>query len=298
MARAGREAGKALSVEAECVWPARARLGECPCWDARSGRVFWVDIKRAALHAFRSVDGTRQTWALPARVCSLDVPPAGWRPPEQLTGVPFVGCGDMGFAWIGVAGDAVEIVTLVHPERDQRGNRFNDGKMGPDGRYWAGTMDDAEERATGRLYAFRPDGSFAVLDSGYRVSNGPAFSPDGSVVYHADSARREIYAFDLDSDGALSGKRRLVRFAEGEGHPDGMTTDREGNLWVAMWDGARVENVSPEGARVGSIPVPTAKPTSCTFADPDCTEMYVTSASIGLREDDGLAGALFRARLG
>ncbi len=145
----------------------------------------------------------------------------------------------MGLAWIGVADDAVEIVAIVHPERERRGNRFNDGKRGPDGRYWAGTMHDAEELATGSLYAFRSDGSYTVLDSGYNVANGPAFSPDGSVVYHADSARQEIYAFDLDTGGALSRKRGFASFAEGDGHPDGMTTDRQGNLWVAMWDGAR-----------------------------------------------------------
>ena len=129
------------------------------------------------------------------------MPPVDWSPPTGLRGDVFVGCGDVGFAWIGVDDDAVEIVEVVHPERDRPENRFNDGKMGPDGRYWAGTMHEPEELETGSLYAFRADGTYEVLDSGYRVANGPAFSPDGSVVYHTDSARQEIYAFDLAGDG-------------------------------------------------------------------------------------------------
>ena len=145
----------------------------------------------------------------------------------------------------------------------------------------------------GSLYAFSADGTYAVLDTGYRVANGPAFSPDGSVVYHTDSARREIYAFDLARDGALENKRAFVRFAEGEGRPDGMTTDRTGNLWVAMWDGARVEKLSPEGTRLATVPIPTRRPTSCTFVDSDCTEMFVTSASLDASSEDSLAGGLY-----
>ena len=286
-----------LSTTAECVWPARALLGECPCWDRRSSRLFWVDIKSAELHALQLADRARQSWQLPDRICSLDVPPPGWDSPEALRGESFVGCGDSGFAWIGVEDDAVEILPIVHPERGEPDNRFNDGKVGPDGRYWAGTMHDREELATGSLYAFRADGGHTVLDSGYRVTNGPAFSPDGSVVYHADSARREIYAFDLGADGALANKRTFARFAAGEGSPDGMTTDRRGNLWIAMWDGARVQELSPEGTRLGAIPIPTRRPTSCKFVGPDCAEMFVTSARVGLSDEDPLAGGLFRVRM-
>jgi len=283
---------------AECVWPARAKLGEGPCWDRRSEQLFWVDLKAGRLHAYQRVEGTRESWNLPDRICSLDLPPSGWSAPEGLRGAHFIGCGDFGFGWIGVTRDSVEVVPICNPRREQPNNRFNDGRSGPDGTYWAGTMDDAEELASGALYSFRANGEFTVLDDGYRVPNGPAFSPDGAIVYHADSALQVIYAFELGPDGGIDGKRPMVRFAEGEGYPDGMTTDREGNIWVALWDGARVEQVSPKGERMASIPVPTARPTSCVFADPECTEMYVTSASIGLPEDDGQAGALFRARLG
>ena len=279
------------------MWPARAQLGEAPCWDRRSNRLFWVDIKGTELYALRPSDGKRQNWRLPSRLCSLDVPPVEWSPPTGLDGEVFVGCGDVGFAWIAPKDDVAEIVEVVDPERDQPDNRFNDGKVGPDGRYWAGTMHEPEQLDTGSLYAFQADGTYEVLDSGYRVANGPAFSPDGSVVYHSDSLRGEVYAFDLTGDGRLENKRMFVRFAEGEGNPDGMTTDRHGNLWVAMWDGGRVEQLSPGGDHLGAVPVPTPRPTSCTFVDSDCAEMFVPSAATGISSDDPLAGGLFRVGL-
>jgi D-xylonolactonase len=225
------------------------------------------------------------------------MPSVEWSPPTGLRGYVFVGCGDVGFAWIGVEDDGVEIVGVVNPESGRSDNRFNDGKMGPDGRYWAGTMHEPEELPTGSLYAFRGDGTHEVLDRGYRVANGPAFSPNGSVVYHSDTARQEIYAFDLTAHGTLEHKRVFARFGEGEGHPDGMTTDRHGTLWVAMWDGGRVERLSPDGVRLGAVPIPTRRPTSCTFVDSDSTEMFVTSASVGASSEDSLAGGLFRVSL-
>ena len=193
----------------------------------------------------------------------------------------------------------VEMVEIAHPERDRPDNRFNDGKAGPDGRYWAGTMHEAEELATGSLYAFGPDGAPEVLDSGYRVANGPAFSLDGSIrlPHRFGSAGDLLPSTSPPTEPSrTSGCSRGSR--EGEGHPDGMTTDRQGNLWVAMWDGGRVEQLSPEGARLGAVPIPTPRPTSCTFVDSECTEMFVTSASVGASSEDPLAGGLFRVCLG
>lgn len=275
----------------------RARLGECPVRDRRYGWLLWLDIEGAALYAFEP-GGALRAWSLPERICSFDVPRPGWQPPAALAGRPFVGCGDSGLAWIGVGDEEVVIAPIADPERDRPENRYNDGKFGPDGRYWAGTMHRREEAPTGSLYAFGPDGGCAILGRGYRVSNGPAFSPDGKTVYHADSPRGEVYAFDLTADGGLSRERTLLRFAEDEGKPDGMTTDCEGSLWIAVWDGGRVEKVSPEGTRLGAVEVPTLRPTSCAFVDDECTEILVTSASVGVPDTDELAGRSFRVRLG
>lgn len=284
-------------ADIDCVWAAQATLGEGPCWDYRSDRVLWIDIKGARLHAFSLRNGSRQSWDLPIRLCSLDVPHTNWVPPPSLSGEAFITCGDAGLAWLGLEKNTAHVIPLSNPERDQPRNRFNDGKMGPDGRYWAGTMDDLEELVSGRLYTFSPDGSFAMMDDGYRVTNGPAFAPDKATVYHTDSACREIYAFDIKTDGNLVRKRTFIHFDEIDGYPDGMTTDNEGNLWVAMWDGGCIQKVSSAGERLGAIRIPTPRPTSCVFTRPDCSEMFVTSARIGLKNGDDLAGGLFRVGL-
>lgn len=286
-----------ISAEVTCVWRGRAILGEAPCWDGRTQSLFWTDIKGLRLHAWQPGTAEHRSWPLPVRLMSLDAPSALWSQPPDLGGLAFLGCSDEGFTWIAVEGEEVRFRPIVHPEAHRSANRFNDGKLGPDGRYWAGTMDDAEQRATGALYAFRSDGTWQELDTGYRVTNGPAFSPDGAVVYHNDSARRVTYCFDATPSGALAGKRIFASFAEDEGHPDGMTTDLAGNVWIAMWDGHRLLKLAPDGRRLGCVRMPTARVTSCVFADPGCTEMFVTSASIGAAADDLLAGGLFKVVL-
>jgi xylono-1,5-lactonase len=284
-----------IEANVACVWPARATLGEGPCWDTSTRKLYWTDIKGARLHAYSPKDGHRETWALPCRVGSVGLPPPGWNlPPGQ--GTALLACGDPGLMWLILDAGGATTVVIAHPEAHLPHNRFNDGKIGPDGRYWAGTMHDPETEASGSLYAFAPDGSVMQLDSGYRVTNGPAFSPDGRTVYHNDSALRTIFAFDLGPDGRLANKRVFIQFAPSEGYPDGMTTDREGNLFVAMWDGARIEKISPQGVRLGHMAIPTPRVTSCTF-DGDSTVLYATSASIGLPENDPLAGGLFKIDL-
>lgn len=285
-----------IEAKVECVWPAHAILGEGPCWAAATSKLYWTDIKGARLHAYSPNDGLRETWTPPCRIGSVSLPPSDWNPPRGLQGTLLLACGDFGLMWLGLDGE-ITIAPIAHPETHLPENRFNDGKLGPDGRYWAGTMHDAETEASGTLYAFSPDGGVVALDSGYGVTNGPAFSPDGSVVYHSDSAEQTVYAFDLDQGGKLSNKRTFAQFTPGEGYPDGMTTDRDGNLWIAMWDGARIEKISPKGARLGHIVMPTPRVTSCTFAGEDETVLYITSGSLGLSETDVLAGGLFKVRL-
>ena len=281
----------------ECAWPAGAVLGEGPVYDTRRGRLVWLDIKGLKLYAYEVANGSQRTWNLKQRLCSIDLAPNGWESPPHFGGDTFLGCGDHGFGWISLESEHVVIESIVHPEADLPLNRFNDGKIGPDGRYWAGTMDDTETAATGSLYAFSRDGSWSRLDTGYRVTNGPAFSPDGRTVYHTDSALQTIYAFDLTLGGALTDKRVFHQFAEGEGYPDGMTCDAEGCIWIAMWDGHRIEKLSAYGERLGSVAMPVARPTSCAFSTSDQNLLFVTSAAIGSPQGDATAGSLLSVRL-
>ena len=160
------------------------------------------------------------------------------------------------------------------------------------GRIWAGSMDEDEQIDLGGLWRLDPDLSWSLMDVGYQVANGPAFSPDGSILYHTDSAKRVIYRFELDPTGNLHDRRVHIQFEEAWGYPDGMTTDAEGGLWVAHWDGARVSRFSPDGVLDRWIDLPVSRPTSCAFGGEDLDRLFITSASIG-REDEALAGGLF-----
>jgi len=254
-----------------CVADVHAVLGEGPVWVAREAALYWVDIK--GLKIFRLDEkGEVEQWRTPFRVGSIA--------PRSSGG--FIAGTDQGIAQFDEHSGRLEI--LFQPEEDLPGNRFNDGKVDRSGRFWAGTMDDKELAASGTLYRIGPDLRWAAIDSGYKVTNGPAFSPDGHTMYHNDSARQLTYAFDLDPDGNVTNRRILLEFGQGDGFPDGMTFDAQGCLWIAFWDGWCVRRFSPDGELLAKVAMPVASPTSCAFGGPKLDRLYVTSASIDLDE--------------
>jgi D-xylonolactonase len=276
------------SKSVRCVADVGAVLGEGPVWVEREQALYWVDIKGRRIFR-RTSHGALTQWGTPLRVCSL----------APREGGGFVGGTERGFAWIDPEAERYDV--FANPEPDRSTNRFNDGKLDRAGRFWAGTMDDAERAASGALY--RLDGTKPVrLDDGYKVTNGPAFSPDGRTLYHNDSALQLTYAFDLDEAGQLSNKRVFARFSEGQGYPDGMTVDSKGCLWIAFWDGWCLRRFSPGGECLGVLEVPVQRPTSCAFGGPGLDQLFISSASIGLSEEEKgaqpQAGGLFLAEPG
>lgn len=272
----------------ECVAKVGAVLGEGPVWVEREQAVYWVDIPERKVFRWSEADGARLIEP-GTHVCSLL--------PRQQGG--FVGGGYDGF--LAIASDW-SIAPLGDPEPDLPHNRFNDGKIDRAGRLWAGTMDRNEREASGSLYRLDPDLRCHRIDTGYRVTNGPAFSVDGRTLYHTDSALQRIYAFDLDQHGAASGRRVFAQFGEGDGYPDGMTVDAEGCLWVAFWDGWCIRRLSPTGERLAEIRLPVQRPTSCAFGGPGLDQLFVTSARRDLSDNalasQPCAGGLLRVEPG
>jgi xylono-1,5-lactonase len=268
----------------QAIAPVEAVLGEGPVWVERDQALWWVDIKGRAVFCWREGEALAR-WTPPLRICSLA--------PAARGG--FVAGTEQGFMWADPSESRYE--PIHDPEAHLPDNRFNDGKVDREGRFWAGTMDDREQEARGTLYRLDPDLGVQAADSGYMVTNGPAFSPDGRTMYHTDSARQTIYAFDLDDHGSAYGRRVFARFAEGDGYPDGMTVDAEGCVWIAFWDGWCLRRLSSEGEVLQKLDLPVARPTSCAFGGPALDRLFVTSARIGLDENaravQPLAGALF-----
>jgi D-xylonolactonase len=272
---------------AECVWPIRAELGEGPIWVAAESAIYFVDIKGPRIHRLDTATGEKTSWPAPARV--------GFIVPARGGG--FV-CGlQDGLHRFDPASGAFSRVSAI--EADRPGNRINDGFVDPAGRLWFGTMDDQEREATGSLYRWTGQGEPEPYDGGYGVTNGPAISPDGRTFYHTDSRAKTIYAFDLDQDGAPSGKRVFAR--TGKGYPDGMAVDAEGALWVALFAGWRIDRYSPAGEVIGSVALPCANVTKLAFGGEDLRTAYATTAQANLsaeaRAAQPLAGGLFRFRV-
>jgi sugar lactone lactonase YvrE len=265
---------------------ARAELGEGPLWSARDQAIYWTDIKARKLNRYRLADGGSRSWDMPDAI--------GWA--VERRGRPGFIVG-LAHAVAEVTLDPFRLVQKCAVEADLRSNRLNDAKVDPAGRIWFGTMHDGEKEGSGAFYRLDRDFSVHRVDSGYICANGPTFSPEGGIVYHTDSNAREIYAFDVEADGSLAGKRVFARFEAEEGFPDGMTTDREGCLWVAHWGGSRVTRFRPDGARDRAVHFPVSQVTSCTFGGDRLDRMFVTSARIGLGEaqlaKEPLAGGLF-----
>jgi D-xylonolactonase len=190
-------------------------------------------------------------------------------------------------------------VALV--EREIVTNRFNDGKVDPKGRYWAGSTDNAFASPTAALYRLDPDLSVRKIEDGYICNNGPAFSADGKTLYHTETIGGIIFAFDLAEDGTVSRKREFVR-PEGPGLPDGMTVDAEDCLWVCHFAGSRLTRYSPQGETLSVLPMPVPNPTSCTFGGADLATLYITSTPLMLSTEDQarypLSGSLFSCRPG
>jgi sugar lactone lactonase YvrE len=163
-------------------------------------------------------------------------------------------------------------------------------------------MDDDERRPTGWLYRLDSQRRWTRSDGPYVCTNGPAFTADGTRMYHTDTVGRTIYAFDLDADGMPTGKRPHIRFAAAKGYPDGMSVDAEGHLWVAHWGGWRLTRFRPDGSVERTIPLPVAQITKCAFGGPNVDTLYITTASIGLDEGERkrqpLAGGLFACAVG
>ena len=271
-----------------CVADVQAVLGEGPVWVEREHALYWVDIQGSKV--FRLHDGDVRTWDAPIRVCSLAPRASGGFVAGTEDGIFFV---DL---------DSGRFEPIADPEADRPGNRFNDGKVDRAGRFWAGTMDDKERESAGTLYRLDPDLRCTDIDHGYRITNGPAFSPDGRLMYHSDTARQLTYVFDIDDAGNAANRREFARFAADEGFPDGMTVDAEGCLWIAFWGGWCVRRYSPQAELMRKLELPAGQITSCAFGGEGLRTLFVTSARRGLEGTElarqPFSGGLFAAQAG
>ena len=273
-------------VTVDLLSDARARLGEAPVWDAEAGCVRWIDCIGRRLHRYDLAAGA---------TASVDVG-------EAIHSIGPSGDGGLVAAMASGFGlldpETGAFTPLSRPEAARPDYHFNDGKCGPDGRFWAGTMPRNYTGAGGRLFRLGPGGASAQMADGFTVPNGPGWSPDGTVFYIADSPAGAIFRYAFDAEGGALGPRQVaVEPGAAPGWPDGMAVDAEGCLWSARWDGGCVVRFTPGGAVDRIVDMPVSRPTSCAFAGPDLATLVVTSGTAGMdgaaRAAEPHAGGLF-----
>lgn len=249
-------------------------LGECPVWSAIEGRLYRIDIAAQLFLAYDPDSGSEQIWPLPARPGSFALRRGGGAVFALQTG----------FAYLDFESGA--LASGHDPEPDLPENRFNDGACDRAGRFFAGTMDDAEVATTGSLYRLDVDRRSTRVLSGIAISNGIGWSPDDTVMYHVDSARRTVTSYRYDvGTGEIIARRGVVTVPLGSGVPDSLTVDADAGVWVAIWDGFRIVRYLPDGTIDRIIELPIPRPTSCKFGGPDLRTVYVTSAREHLDDD-------------
>ena len=252
--------------------PVQNTLGECILWDEATQCAWWTDIHESRLYRFNTATATLTTFDCPERLCSF-----GFVANDSRLVCAFAS----GFALFDPA--SAELRWLYRPERDYRGTRFNDGRVDRQGRFWSGTMVEGEARdAEGRpvqggLYRIS-GGEQRRIFGGIGISNSICFSPDGTVLYFADSPQRRILAYPLDRASGEPGVARIFATITGEGAPDGSAVDAEGCLWNAQWGGSKVVRYTSAGRVDRVLDLPVSQPTCVCFGGAKLDLLFVSTA--------------------
>jgi sugar lactone lactonase YvrE len=280
-------------TDVRCVLKWDAIVGESPLWNPMEKRLYWVDIHGKKVHRFDPATGRNETFHLPDLVTCLAFRKRGGLLLTLRKEIAFFDP------------DSGKLAMVATVEGDKPRNRFNDGRVDPQGRFWAGTMGDPEwDKPVGSLYRFGSEYSPHPLRSEIVCSNGTGWSPDGKRMYHTESFRYAIFAYDFDPSSGSISKRRL--FAEVDrklgAFPDGLCVDADGFIWSNQVGLGRVVRYDPAGRIERQILLPVPRAVGCGFGGDDLGTLFITSARETMTpeqlRDAPLSGSLFAVEPG
>jgi sugar lactone lactonase YvrE len=283
------------ATQVRCIQQANSILGEGPVWDWRTGELYWVDIRRGCVFRHHLASGMQTGhWVFPGRVGALAL--------TADSGRILVAAG-LKILWLDLkTGGTEKLCDLGGRPKE----RFNDGEVDARGRLWMGTMLDdlfePEQFTGGRIHRIDPDGSVTSFGE-FQLPNGMGWSLDQETMYVNDSAAGITYAFDFDLEaGTMGNQRPFFTYLAGQGLPDGMSVDADGNVWCALWDGWAIVQLSREGKELARHPMPVRRPSSATFCGENMDQLAITSATVGFSSRDYIkspqAGGLFIMQTG
>lgn len=262
----------------------RCTVGEGPVWDVKEQALYYIDILEQKVFRWDPESGDLSRWDVPDMIGSMALREDGGAI------VALVG----GIHSLDFKTGEVEPLALMEPANPAI--QLADGKVDHAGRFVFGTSHRKAEEPVGGLYSLGADRRIAQLDSGLVLGNGPCWSPDNRTLYHADSMRHLIYAYDYDIETGTALNRREFFDSSAYGPiPDGATVDANGDLWVAICEGGVVLQLSPSGEVKQVIEMPVRCPASCMFFGPDLDRLFVPSIDPTFmgRPDNDQAGRNF-----
>lgn len=274
----------------ELVLDTKSALGEGAIWNYKTGELIWVNITDKILN-FYNPKLKNNKEMLTGQMIGTVVPAESGKMIVAL---------ENGFYQLDPGTGSKKLI--ANPEEDIPGNRFNDGKCDPAGRFWAGTMSTEGKQQAGALYRLDADGSVHKMIDNVSTSNGIVWSLNSDKMYYIDTPTRKVVAWDYNNEtGEISNPETAIEVPQEMGYPDGMTIDAKGNVWIALWGGSAVGCWNPEtGELLQTIDVPAKNVTSCAFGDDDLGTLYITTARQGTSDEElekfPHAGGVFKTR--
>ncbi len=275
-------------INAELAHQCENQLGEGIIWSPAENAILWTDILGKQFWRFDPANQKASSHELSERLCCFAALGEG----KIIAGFA------SGLARFDLKSGQRELIAAL--ENDQPTTRLNDGKLDRQGRLVFGTMDEGGDgpKPLGHVWSYDGLSPPRILFGDVKISNSICFSPDGRLMYFADTPSRRIDVFDYDPETGIPSNRRVfTELKVDAGYPDGSTIDAEGYLWNAEWDGGRVVRYDPQGRidRVITLPVPNV--TCCAFGGPTLRDLYITTARVGLTSEvlknAPLSGSLF-----
>lgn len=263
-------------------------LGESPVWDPDKECLYWVDLLSGKLYKYDTNTNKHQVLDFKKAICSIA---------RCSSGHLLIAFKRKLAVLQDFHTDSLQLKTTLLP---RNGIRFNDGQIDPMGRLWIGTMSETGAKNKGFLMKVNHDFKARVKVRQIDASNGMCWNSDISQFYHIDTGKYQVTAYDYSKEkGEIANARVIIKIPKSWGKPDGMTIDSEGKLWIALWGGWAISRWDPEsGSCIGMIDLPVSQVSSCVFGGKDFSELYITSARVGLGKkklmDEPLAGSVFK----